>query len=104
MVVVVVEGDKSLQTSLHIFIEAFQQTQSQSVLDLHVLYLIIDGVVAVFEGFGIILSQVIVLGCIVSLIDVVVIVPLERVEDTGDRHVFTFHRSIDGILYRLCTV
>ena len=104
LVIVVIKGYEAFQTCLHIFIETFEQTESESVLYLHVLHLIVDGVIAILKSFLIIPVQIIIVWCFVGLIAVVIVVPLYGVDNAGHRHVFTFHRSINGVLNSLGTI
>ena len=91
-------GDESLQSSLHVFVEAFEQCQSEGVLHLEVLRLVVDRVIAILQSLRVVLVQIVARRCLVGLIDMIVIVQFEGMDETGDRHVFTFHCGIDGVL------
>ena len=43
-------GEESLQSCLHVFVEAFEQSQSEGVLHLEVLRLVVDRVVAILQS------------------------------------------------------
>ena len=104
LVRVVVVGDKSLQTSLHVFIEAFEQGDGEGVLNLCMLHLIIDGVVTVVQSLIVERIAIIAIGCLVRLVDMIMVVEVERVDKAGDRHVLALHGGIDRILNGLGTV
>ena len=94
----VVGRDKRLQSGLHVFVEPFEQTDGEGVLDLHVLGHVVDRVVAHDQPLFIIGVLVIAVGDNIGLMDVAVVVPLEGVDETGDGHELVFHRGVDGIL------
>ena len=90
--------DESLQSGLHVFVETFEQRQSEGVLHLEVLALVIDRIVAIFQSFRIVPVQIVSLWCLVGLVDMIVVVQFEGMDETGDRHILAFHRSVDGVL------
>ena len=44
---------------------------------------------------------VVTIGRDIRLVDMVVVVPFDGVNETGDRHELVFHRSVDGVLNSL---
>ena len=90
--------DESLQSGLHVFVETFEQRQSEGVLHLEVLALVIDRIVAIFQPFRIVPVQIVSLRCLVGLVDMIVVVQFEGMDETGDRHILAFHRSVDRVL------
>ena len=97
-------GEESLQSCFHVFVETFEQRQSEGVLHLEVFRLVIDRIVAIRQTLRIVLVQIVARRGRVGLIDMIVVVQLEGVNETGDRHILTFHRGVDGILDGLQTI
>ena len=103
LVVAHLVGDEALQTSLHILVKAFEQRQSEGVLDAQILVFVVDAlpagvalVVLVVEGVSIVVRRR--ETCIVGA---VVVVQVQRVDDAGDGHVLLLHRRIDRVLLGL---
>ena len=95
--IAVLVGDKHFEACLHIFVESFQQSDAEDILQHAVVRHVVDGVIQ-FVCLVEIAVQIVFLGRGVCLVDMAVVVPFEGVEETGDGDELVFHGGIDGVL------
>ena len=88
---------EDLQSRLHVFVEAFEQSDAEDVLYHTVVRLVVDGVIVQVVAVEIAVL-VVVVGCEVRLVDMSVVVPFEGVDEAGDGHELVLHRRVDGVL------